>query len=138
MTSPGLTYDHSEASKPPVVREADIETEFVRKLEDLKYVVRRDIRDREALERNFREKFEALNRVTLTDDEFQRLLGEIVTPDVFKSAQALRSPETFVRDDGTPLNYTLVNLRDWCKNDFEVVSQLRINTDSSHLTCSGI
>ena len=34
--------------------------------------------------------------------------------------------------DGTPLNYTLVNIRDWCKNTFEVVNQLRINTDYSH------
>ncbi len=31
----------------------------------------------------------------------------------------------------TPLHYTLVNTRDWCKNDFEVVNQLRINTDNS-------
>jgi hypothetical protein len=34
--------------------------------------------------------------------------------------------------DGTPLNYTLVNIADWCKNTFEVISQLRINTDYSH------
>src|SRR6202035_5183824 len=40
--------------------------------------------------------------------------------------------EAFVRDDGTPLNYTLVNIKDWCKNHFEVVNQLRINTDNSH------
>ena len=38
----------------------------------------------------------------------------------------------FTRDDGTPLNFTLVNIHDWCKNDFEFVSQLRINTDYSH------
>jgi type I restriction enzyme R subunit len=35
-------------------------------------------------------------------------------------------------DDGTPLNYSLVNLKDWCKNDFQVINQLRINTDNSH------
>ena len=40
--------------------------------------------------------------------------------------------QAFTRDDGTPLNYTLVNIRDWCKNDFEVVNQLRINTDNSY------
>ncbi|MGH9484356.1 MAG: type I restriction endonuclease subunit R, partial [Terriglobales bacterium] len=44
----------------------------------------------------------------------------------------LRSRNAFTRDDGTPLNYTLVNTNDWCKNTFEVVSQLRINTDYSH------
>ncbi|MCL2657839.1 MAG: type I restriction endonuclease, partial [Betaproteobacteria bacterium] len=102
------------------------------KLVDLKYTYRPDIRDRAALEANFREKFQALNRVTLTDDEFQRLLAEIVSPDVFTAAQTLRNRNAFTRDDGTPLNYTLVNLQDWCKNTFEVVNQLRINTDYSH------
>jgi type I restriction enzyme R subunit len=91
-----------------------------------------DIRDRAALEKNFREKFEALNRVRLTDAEFARLLDEIVTPDVFTAAKTLRSINAFTRDDGTPLNYTLVNLKDWCKNHFEVINQLRINTDNSH------
>jgi type I restriction enzyme R subunit len=44
----------------------------------------------------------------------------------------LRERNSFTRDDGTPLNYTLVNIKDWCKNRFEVVNQLRINTDYSH------
>ena len=44
----------------------------------------------------------------------------------------LREMNSFTRDDGTPLNYTLVNIKDWCKNTFEVVNQLRINTDNSH------
>ena len=93
---------------------------------------RPDIGDRAALEANFRTKFDALNRVTLTDGEFQRLLDEIVKPDVYEAARSLRNREAFTRDDGTPLNYTLVNIKDWCKNDFEVVNQLRINTENSH------
>ncbi len=112
--------------------EHEIEEALVRKLQDLKYVYRRDIRSRAALEANFREKFDALNRVTLTDDEFRRLLKEIVTPDVYEAASLLRNRESFIRDDGTPLHYTLVNIKDWCKNSFEVVNQLRINTDDGH------
>ncbi|MDT8858505.1 type I restriction endonuclease subunit R [Paracoccaceae bacterium Fryx2] len=112
--------------------ERDLEEDFVAKLRDLKYEYRPDIRDRAKLEENFRRKFEQLNRVTLTDGEFQRLLDEIVTPDVFTAARTLRERNNFTRDDGTPLNYTLVNIRDWCKNSFEVVNQLRINTDNSH------
>ncbi len=112
--------------------ERDIEEFLVAKLQDLKYVYRPDIRDRATLEVNFREKFETLNRVKLTDGEFERLLDEIVKPDVYKTAQTLRNREAFTRDDGTPFNYTLVNTTDWCKNTFEVVNQLRINTDYSH------
>ena len=44
----------------------------------------------------------------------------------------MRNRNAFTRDDGTPLNYTLVNLNDWCKNTIEVASQLRISTDYSH------
>lgn len=112
--------------------EAQIEREFIAKLVDLKYEYRDDITDRFALERNFRAKFEALNRVSLSDTEFQRLLEKIVTPDVFVAAKSLRDRDTIERDDGTPLNYTLVNIKDWCKNSFEVINQLRINTDNSH------
>ena len=112
--------------------EAQLEAQFIEKLRSLKYEYRQDIRDRAALENNFREKFEALNRVRLTDGEFARLLDEIITPDVFTAAKTLRQINAFTRDDGTPLNYTLVNIRDWCKNTFEVVNQLRINTDNSH------
>ena len=112
--------------------ERQLEEELVEKLRGLKYEYRADIRDRAALEANFRQKFQALNHVTLTDAEFPRLLEEIASPDVFTAAHTLRSRNTFTRDDGTPLNFTLVNINDWCKNTFEVVNQLRINTDYSH------
>lgn len=112
--------------------ERDLEEFLVAKLKDLGYEYRPDIRDRAALEANFREKFEALNRVALTEKEFRHLLDDIVTPDVYKAAFSLRNRETFIRDDGTPLDYTLVNVKDWCKNDYEAVNQLRINTDNSH------
>jgi type I restriction enzyme, R subunit len=112
--------------------ERDLEAALVTKLHDLKYEYRPDIRDRVALEQNFREKFESLNRVRLADSEFSRLIDEIVSPDVFTAARTLRERNSFTRDDGTPLNYTLVNIRDWCKNAFEVVNQLRINTNNSH------
>ncbi|MDY6822338.1 MAG: type I restriction endonuclease subunit R [Thermodesulfobacteriota bacterium] len=111
--------------------ESKLEETLIAKLGDLKYVYRPDIHDRAALEVNFRKHFEALNRVQLTDGEFKRLLDEIITPDVFTAATLLREINSFTRDDGTPLNYTLVNIKDWCKNTFEIVNQLRINTDYS-------
>jgi len=131
-TSSHTTYQQASVSPPSVLREQGIEEGFIEKLCDLKYTNRPDIRDRASLEKNFREKFEALNRVHLTDAEFARLLDEIVSADVFTAAKTLREINSFTRDDGTPLNYSLVNLKDWCKNHFEVVNQLRINTDNSH------
>lgn len=109
-----------------------IEQDLINKLVNLKYIYREDIRDKNSLELNFRTKFEELNRVKLTDSEFSRLLDKIITSDVFLASKTLRETNTFDRDDGTPLNFNLVNNKDWCKNSFEVINQLRINTDNSH------
>jgi len=115
-----------------MTKEAQIEKDLITKLDGLKYIYRDDIRTNEALEQNFREKFNALNRVTLSDSEYNRLREKIVNPDVFAASKMLREVNTFFRDDDTPLQYTLVNIKDWCKNDFEVVNQLRMDTEESH------
>jgi type I restriction enzyme R subunit len=132
MPSNNFTSKQTPDATRHVVKEEQIEYGFIGKLQSLKYEYRSDIHDRAALERNFRQKFEALNRVNLSNGEFARLLEDIVTADVFTAAGTLRGRNAFTRDDGTPLNYTLVNIKDWCKNTFEVVNQLRINTDYSH------
>lgn len=115
-----------------ITKEAQIEQALIDKLGDLKYSYRKDIRTERALKQNFREKFEALNFVSLTDNEFERLYQDIITADVFEAAQTLRERGYFQREDGTPLHYTLVNIKDWCKNEFEVINQLRMNTDESN------
>ncbi len=113
-------------------RENEIEESLIRQLTELKYTYRPDIVDRKSLEQNFKNKFETLNRVHLTENEFLRLREEIINPDVFSASKLLRERNYFQREDGTPLHFTLVNNKDWCKNDFEVISQLRINTVNSH------
>ena len=125
-------YKKTFDSQSSHVKEHNIESEFLQKLDTLKYTLRSDIKDRASLERNFRQKFESLNNVKLTDSEFQRLLDEIITQDVFVASRTLRERNAFTRDDNTALNYTLVNIKDWCKNDYEAIHQLRINTDYSH------
>ena len=115
-----------------MTKESEIEQGLIGRLSDLKYTYRPDIRNKEELEQNFRNKFEALNKVHLTDSEFDRLRKEIVEADVFDSSKRLRERNTLQRQDGTPLQYMLVNIKEWCKNDFEVINQLRINTENSH------
>ncbi len=112
--------------------EKQIEINFIEKLKELKYMYRGDIKDKTALEENFRNHFQNLNRVKLSDSEFARLKEKIITSDVFRAAKILRETNTFKRDDDTPLQYTLVNTVDWCKNEYEVINQLRINTENSH------
>ncbi|MDG1276004.1 MAG: type I restriction endonuclease subunit R [Algoriphagus sp.] len=115
-----------------MTKEYQIEANLIEQLIGLKYTHRPDIVDRKSLEQNFKTKFEKLNRVHLTDSEFLRLREEIIEPDVFKASKKLREQQFFQREDGTSLHYTLVNNKNWCKNDFELISQLRINTENSH------
>src|SRR5674476_850218 len=93
-----------------MIKETQIEESLIAKLSDLKYSYRSDIRDRASLEKNFREKFQSLNKVNLTDTEFARLRDDIINSDVFASSKRLREINTFTREDGTPLHYTLVNI----------------------------
>jgi len=108
MSSSRITYDIDAEPLSSVLKEEHIETEFVEKLRSLKYSIRPDIRDRAALEQNFRQKFEALNRVNLTDGEFQRLLfdGEKLT-DLMQPLglnwKARRIAELALMDDLVPL-----------------------------------
>ncbi|PST95326.1 DEAD/DEAH box helicase [Photobacterium iliopiscarium] len=115
-----------------ITKEAQIEQALINKLGDLKYSYRKDIRTNKSLKQNFREKFESLNYVNLTDNEFDRLYQDIITADVFEASKILRERGYFQREDGTPLHYTLVNIKDWCKNEFEVINQLKMDTGESN------
>jgi type I restriction enzyme R subunit len=93
---------------------------------------RPDIRDRAALEQNFREKFEALNRVKLTDTEFARLLDESSPrmssppPRPCASINSLHPRRRHAAELHAGQHQGLV------QEHFEVINQLRINTDYSH------
>jgi predicted SprT family Zn-dependent metalloprotease len=51
-----------------------------------------------------RNSFEALNHVKLTDNEFKRILEQIIKPDVFKTSKTRRETHTFEREKGKPFN----------------------------------
>ncbi len=111
-----------------ISKEKQIEDHFINKLIDLKYTYRDDIRDRNALERNFRTKFEALNRVHLTDSEFDRLLEEIIdAPHVFASSNnALRRKiNTFMREERDTITIHARSIsKIGVRHDIEVINQL--------------
>ena len=76
MPSPNPPAGPAPAAPRHGVKEEQIEYGFIGTLQKLKYEYRPDITNRATLEANFRGKFEALNRVRLTDSEFARLLAE--------------------------------------------------------------
>lgn len=61
--SSSFKYPFDDDAPASVINAQGIEDSFLAKLAGLKYLCRSGIRDRAALEHDFREKFEALNRV---------------------------------------------------------------------------
>ena len=98
-----------------MTKEHNIEKYLIEQLKGLKYTHRPDIVDRKTLEQNFKTKFEALNRVRLSESEFLRLREEIIEPDVFAASKKIREQQFFQREDGTPLHYTLEIGRASCR-----------------------
>lgn len=70
-----------------MTKEYQIEENLIKQLKELKYIYRPDIVDRKTLEQNFKAKFEALNRVRLSESEFLRLREQIIEPDVFVASK---------------------------------------------------
>lgn len=120
----------ANSAMPMTAQETDLDGSIVSKLSALGFELRPEIRDRAALEANFREKFEALNRVALTDGEFRRILRENISPYVYEASRSLRGWNAFVRDDGTPLDCAFVNFRDWSRNAYEIVDRPSVDSDN--------
>lgn len=112
--------------------EAQLEKDFIQELVNQGYTYRDDIKDRASLEQNFRKHFQKRNYCNLSDSEFARLKEMLTISDVFEASKFLREKNSFQRDDDTPLVFDLLNTKDWCKNEFEVINQLRINTENSN------
>ena len=95
-----------------------MEQELIEKLGELKYMLRCEISDRASLEHGFCQYFEAFNRVSFPNSEFQRLQEEIVTPDVFNAAQTSRHRKALTCDDGKPLECSLLDTSELCVNAY--------------------
>jgi len=99
MSTSKLTYELSSNKPAHAVKEEQIEFGFIGKLQDLKYEYRSDIRDRAALELNFRQKFDALSAVEVDLQEVHQQLVNI-EKDV---AAAKQKHNSFLRELGLPL-----------------------------------
>ena len=108
------------------------EQKLINHLIKLGYIYREDINDKDTLHENFRKHFNRMNGLTLSDQDFNNLCTDLISTNVFDCAEILRTRQYFERDDKTPLYYNLMDTKDWCKNTFEIVNQLKLNTDNSH------
>ena len=106
-----------------VQSEAQLESALIKRLVSLGWN-QVEIKDSATLESNLKAQLEAHNETTFTADEFRRILNHLEKGNVFEKAKTLRDRMTLQRDDGTTSYVQFFNAQDWCRNRYQVTSQV--------------
>lgn len=107
--------------------EAQLESSFIKQLVELGYTYV-DIKTEAQMIANLRQQMDRLNKVELTDSEWQQLFnGYIAKPDdsVMEKADRIQRNEIvhITRDDGSSLNIKLIDKTDIFNNQLQVLNQ---------------
>lgn len=111
--------------------EYGLEENVVTQLQDLGYE-RVSLRNETQLKENFRRilnerNADKLEGTPISDSEFKRIMIDISDKSVFESAQILRDKYVLERDDETKVYLSLMNIKKWCQNTFQVTNQVSVN-----------
>jgi type I restriction enzyme R subunit len=106
-----------------VQSEAQLEAALIKRMSDLGWALVA-IPDNAALEVNLRAQLEAHNGLQFSDGEFRAILNHLGKGSTFEKAKTLRDRMTLQRDDGTNAYVQFFNSRDWCRNRYQVTSQV--------------
>jgi len=82
------------------------------------------ISDGAGLRANLKAQLEAHNGVSLSEAEFTRVLNHLDKGNVFDKAKILRDRMALTRDDGTTVYIQFLNAQEWCRNRYQVTSQV--------------
>lgn len=104
--------------------EAVLERELLKRLSENGYE-RVEINDETGLKQNLKTQLEKFNDVTLNETEFNRILNHLESGTIFEKAKKLRDAYQLKRDDKVVYLHFL-NKKDWCKNIFQVSSQITV------------
>ena len=77
-----------------------------------------------ALIANLKVQLEAHNGLTLTQNEFARVLNHLDKGNVFDRAKTLRDRYQLTREDGSVVFIEFMNTREWCQNRYQVTNQI--------------
>lgn len=115
--------------------EYGLEENVVKQLQDLGYE-RVSLRNETQLIENFRRilnerNADKLEGAPISDSEFKRIMIDISDKSVFESAQILRDKYVLERDDETKVYLSLMNIKKWCQNTFQVTNQVSMKNPPS-------
>ncbi|MFC1644523.1 type I restriction endonuclease subunit R [Patescibacteria group bacterium] len=82
------------------------------------------IEDERALVENLRSQLEKFNQTKFSETEFSRILNHLNKGDRFEKAKTLRDRFVLKRDDESTLYVRFFNMDQWCKNEYQVATQV--------------
>jgi type I restriction enzyme R subunit len=109
--------------------EAQLENSLVKRLEGLGWMAV-SLRDTSAVHANLKDELELHNAFKLSDKEFKKVLNHLEKGNIFEKAATLRGRYALQRDDGTTSYIQFLNSEEWCRNRYQVATQ--VSQDGSH------
>ena len=109
----------------PTQPEQVLEDNLVKQLVSIGYD-KAVIRDEKDLLANLKTQLEKHNNVTLSNNEFDKVLNHLNKGSVFERAHILRDKMQLTKDDGTSIYLEFLNVEHWCQNQFQVTQQVTI------------
>lgn len=108
--------------------ERDLEGKLIEQLVQLGYASV-SISDEAELVANLKTQLEKLNSIApMSEKEFAQILNKLRKGSVYDKAKLLRQPKIdYIKDDGTIGYLSLLNSIEWCKNIYQVTSQVTMN-----------
>lgn len=105
--------------------ESELERLFIEKSVSQGYTYRKDIRNTQAVNENFKRHIEQKNETTLSEKEFAQILQQISGKSPFECAAILQDKVIIRRDNDQTSNLVIYDTKQWCRNHFEVINQLK-------------
>lgn len=102
-----------------------LEQNLIKQLEGLKYE-KVSIKDEDDLLSNLKKQLEKHNKTKLSDLEFQQVLNKLSKGNIFERAKILRDKVDFNKDNGETGYIELINQVHWCKNEYQVTNQIKM------------
>ena len=102
-----------------------LEENLLQQLVDLGYkkVV---IKDEDALISNLKIQLEKHNNCSLSAIEFKQIINDLSKGNIYEKAKTLRDKLTYTKDNGSTGYLELINQIHWCKNQYQVTHQIRM------------
>ena len=82
------------------------------------------IANAEQLKANLKTQLEKHNNVTLSHEEFRKVLNHLDKGNIFERSKTLRDKMQLTRDDGSTLYLEFLNIEHWCQNQYQVTHQI--------------